>query len=138
MVVDASVVVKWFIEEPGSDRAADLLDQARAGHLALHAPELCVSEVANTIWKLVTHRLVLGRPEGHAVVHALGQLPLVSARTAHLIRRAYAVAVETGLTVYDALYITLAELQKCEMVTADRRLVGKIEGTAWKERVTIL
>ena len=136
--MDASVVVKWFIEEPGSDRAADLLDQARAGHLAMHAPDLCLSEVANTIWKLVSRRQVLGPTEGHAVVHALGRLPLVHAPTGRIIGRAHAVAVETSLTVYDALYIALAELRKCEMVTADRKLVQGLTGTAWEERVVML
>ncbi len=138
MVVDASVVVKWFIEEPGSDRAADLLDRSGTGRLTLHAPDLCLSEVANTIWKLVSRRRVLGSTEGHEVVHALERLPLVNAPTSRIIRRAYAVAIETGLTVYDALYIALAELRTCEMVTADRRMVRALSGTVWEERVVLL
>jgi len=34
------------------------------------------------------------------------------------------VAVERGLTVYDASYVVLAEAHEAPLVTADRRLVG--------------
>lgn len=47
IVVDASVALKWFIEEEGSDRAELLLD----GNTELVAPELIVAEVCNAAWR---------------------------------------------------------------------------------------
>jgi predicted nucleic acid-binding protein len=44
-VVDASVALKWALEEPGSDRAR-LLSSAR-----LEAPDLLPIECANVLWK---------------------------------------------------------------------------------------
>jgi predicted nucleic acid-binding protein len=49
LVIDASVALKWFIDEDGSDRAAALLD----GKELLIAPDLIVAEVCNAGWKAV-------------------------------------------------------------------------------------
>ena len=47
-VVDASVVVKWLVDEEHSERAVRLLDAA----LPLVAPELVFAEAANALWAL--------------------------------------------------------------------------------------
>ena len=49
VVIDASVALKWFVEEQGTDQAAALL----AGNDLLIAPDLIVAEVANAGWKAV-------------------------------------------------------------------------------------
>jgi hypothetical protein len=47
-VVDASVAVKWLIDEPLSAQAAKLVDD----ELALAAPELIYAEAANALWAI--------------------------------------------------------------------------------------
>jgi predicted nucleic acid-binding protein len=47
VVVDASVVVKWFIPEQGHANARELLLAARDRRVDLHAPDLLLAEVAN-------------------------------------------------------------------------------------------
>ncbi|MEM3995420.1 MAG: type II toxin-antitoxin system VapC family toxin, partial [Thermofilum sp.] len=49
-VVDASVVVKWFVEEEGSDRALEVRDRYVSGELKLIAPELLPFEVLNALY----------------------------------------------------------------------------------------
>lgn len=44
IVVDASVAIKWVVEEEGSDAAAALADQD------LTAPSLLMVECANVLW----------------------------------------------------------------------------------------
>ena len=46
-VVDASVAVKWLVEEPDSDAALALAESGEE----LHAPRLMASEVANALWR---------------------------------------------------------------------------------------
>ena len=46
LVVDASVAVKWFVEEDGRNQALQILDLGER-----EAPDLVVAEVANVIWK---------------------------------------------------------------------------------------
>lgn len=47
IVVDASVAVKWFVEEEGHQFALSLLEQ----HLVIIAPDLIFSETTNVLWK---------------------------------------------------------------------------------------
>ena len=44
-VVDASIVVKWFVEEKWSDEASSLLE----AEVTLIAPELLFAEVSNAL-----------------------------------------------------------------------------------------
>ena len=56
-VVDASVVVKWFVPEVHSDAARRLLTLSHE----YFAPDLLFAETANTIWKKIRR----GEPLGH-------------------------------------------------------------------------
>jgi hypothetical protein len=47
-VVDASVAIKWLVDEPGADIVTTLLD------CALAAPDLLGPECASVLWKKVT------------------------------------------------------------------------------------
>jgi len=48
LVIDASVAVKWVVEENGTPEVLALRQRAR-----LIAPELLVAECANILWKKV-------------------------------------------------------------------------------------
>ena len=47
LVVDASVVIKWFVAEPLSVEARRILDDYQAGTLSLVAPDLINAGVGN-------------------------------------------------------------------------------------------
>jgi predicted nucleic acid-binding protein len=55
-------------------------------------------------------------------------LPTVNAH--ELMDDALAIALATGRTVYDAIYVALAVRKKCQLVTADERLVNAL-ATHW-------
>ena len=118
-VVDASVAVKWFVQEPGSEAARAVLARGEP----LLAPDLIVSEVANTAWKKAA-RGEITRAHGERIVQAL---PLMLDRivpAAELVGRAYGLAVRHGHPVYDALYLALAERAEAQLVTDDARLIA--------------
>lgn len=129
LVVDASVAVKWFVCEEGSERALAL-----AGEDTLIAPELVVAEVANTLWKL-TARGVIGPPQAEAGVAELLSAYDELYPLGPLSSRAFGMAVALSHPVYDCFYLALAEIQRATLVTADRRLVAKVAGTPWQDRV---
>ena len=58
LTVDASIVAKWFLTEPQSKEALQLL----APRIRLHAPDILLVEYANTIWKKV-HRREISDPQ---------------------------------------------------------------------------
>lgn len=120
-VVDASLVVKWFIPEVHSDTARKWLD---ATHDFV-APDLILPEVANAIWKKV-RRGELSADEGHDLVADLATVALETVSMRGLISDAYAIAVATGTTVYDASYLTLAARLETEMITGDERFARRL------------
>ena len=61
LVVDASVVIKWHVEEVHSAAARELLDD---GGPEMHAPELLLPEVGNILWKKIRRAEVAGRVSG--------------------------------------------------------------------------
>jgi predicted nucleic acid-binding protein len=48
-VIDASVAIKWFVDEPDAPLAVTLRDAHIAGENALATPDLLVYEVANVL-----------------------------------------------------------------------------------------
>lgn len=126
LVIDAGVVVGWFVPEEhggpaGADDALRLLDLAVAGRLALAAPELVLAESANVLWKLARLR---GYPIGAAerAVHAILDVPLELHRHGRLLPDALEIAFRYQRTVCDSLYVALALRQHAPLVTTDRRL----------------
>ena len=62
VVVDSSVAIKWFVEEPYSVEAHRLLEGYQDGTLTLLAPDLLYAEVGNIVWK--KHRPGIKRTKG--------------------------------------------------------------------------
>jgi predicted nucleic acid-binding protein len=110
LVIDASIAIKWVVEEDGTDLALALRQKAR-----LIAPDLIVAECANVLWKKA-QRKELSNDEA--------LIELVPSRA--LMESATRLAIELDHPAYDCLYLALAVENGCRFVTADERLVHKI------------
>lgn len=130
LVVDASVAAKWFFDE---DRAAEALRVLDARH-RLHAPDFLLIEFDNLIWKRV-RRGEITAAEGRRTRRTLRRLPVEAHPSGPLLDLAYAVAVRTGRTVYDSLYVALAIVLKGRVVSADRRLCTALAGGPFSQYV---
>jgi predicted nucleic acid-binding protein len=127
MVIDASVALKWVVDEPGSDAAAALLDDMSAGALALLAPEHLVGEVANGLRKRVAQK-VLAAEDACAALDAIAHLELTFVGGAGRWFECLPAALTWGLTAYDALYLLVARDFNATLVTADERLATAATG----------
>ncbi|MCP5433230.1 MAG: type II toxin-antitoxin system VapC family toxin [Alphaproteobacteria bacterium] len=117
-VVDASVAVKWLVDEPFSDEAARLLDDG----IALVAPELVYVESANALWAM-HRRGDIGLSDFTEALSVLKAAPVaVPASMRQLAAPAGRLAVDLGHPVYDCVYLALALQEQCPVVTADPRL----------------
>jgi predicted nucleic acid-binding protein len=133
LVVDASVALKWFVEEDGSAAAAALLMSPEF----LVAPDLIVPELCNAAWKAVRAGAML--PEQHA--HAASRLAAAFdelAPTALLARRATELSRLLDHPAYDCFYLALSEQRDARLVTADRKLLQRIKATECEARVVDL
>lgn len=121
-VIDASVGIKLFVDEPDSplvDRLfARLVDSPPA---RFYVPDLFFAECANILWKYV-RRFDYPAGDARRSVADLRTFNLRSVSTADLIDVALEIALSFDLSVYDACYAGLARQLDLPLITADRRL----------------
>lgn len=119
--VDASLVIKWFVPEIHSEAARRWLD---ASHEYV-APDLLFPEIGNVVWKKVRRR-ELADVEARQLVMDLAHVAVETVSTQSLLQDALAVALTTGITVYDGMYLALAVRLETELITGDERFADKI------------
>ena len=126
-VVDASVLVKWFLHEKEGDRDRALA--SRDLHISrrstLFIPQLALLEVLNA----VRFSPKADEEDGEMALETLHDLHLET-RPAELdlLRKANAIAWAYKITIYDALYVALAEQVGYPLITADEVMVKKLKG----------
>lgn len=132
-VVDASVVVKLFLLEEGTEAVEQLLHS----EFLLMAPDLAAIEVANAVLS-AARRQSVDATVALEVVHRLeeGRILLVPSR--RFLARATEIALLLRHPIYDCLYLACAEERDAPLVTADRRFLQAVAGTAFADRVLLL
>jgi predicted nucleic acid-binding protein len=127
IVVDASLALKWVLEEPYSTEAHKLLENWGGQQNKLLAPALFLYEVANALSKRIQrHQLTLAQAK-ERLGFFLESGPLLQ-QIGAVHPRALELADRFRLpTAYDAHYLALAEFQQCEFWTADERLWNSVK-----------
>jgi predicted nucleic acid-binding protein len=125
IVADANVLIKWFVDEEDTDKAQVLLDQIAAGIYTLILPDLVYAEVGNIIWKKVNRKEIVPA-DAQLIVDSFFaadlEMEIVPART--LFIDSFRLAVTYQRSMYDSMYLALSLRERCQMVTADERLVN--------------
>ena len=120
-VVDASLAVKWLIDEDDSDKAHAALQSWVAQDMARIAPHLMPFEVANALHRRVLRgeltvgdsiRMIARLLESRLELHQPPGLHIRALQLASQLKQNAA---------YDAHYLALAESFGCELWTADER-----------------
>jgi len=122
-VLDASVVVKWFLPEPDAEAARRLRNRA----LDCIAPDLLLLEAPNVFWKHVV-RGNLDLATAREAVETLSAAPIRLWGAESLFVEAFRLATDTRRSVYDCTYLALAIRESCPLVTADRRFYDALKG----------
>lgn len=118
LVLDSSVIVKWFTKEEGSDKALDILDSFTEGTFSVVISELTFYEVANAL----RYKPDFSNEAVRRCVSSLLQLELeVRKLDDILLSETAKIAFGGGVTFYDAVPIGIAKIEKIHCVTADRK-----------------
>lgn len=127
-VLDTSVVVKWFSADGEDDLASALRlrDEILAGKLAVTVPDLLLYELANAL----RYNPNLTAADVKAAVASVVDMGFavrgLDSPDSHL-GRAVEIAFEGNVTVYDACFLALAELEGASLVTADYRFYERVK-----------
>jgi predicted nucleic acid-binding protein len=120
LVIDASVAVKWVVEEDGTAEALTVRRRAK-----VIAPELLTAECANILWKKV-QRDELSKDEALLAARLLQAAEIEFLLTRSLLEAATQIAIELSHPAYDCLYLALAAERDCRFCTADESFVRKL------------
>ena len=130
IAVDASVAVKWVVIEPLSAQARALVADSAAARRRLLAPPHFAGEVTNALhqrWRSGDPTKRLTDAETDAAIATFLQFRVEPRNPAGLYERALRLARDWHLaSVYDALYVVLAEIEGVELWTADSRLIREL------------
>jgi len=126
IVPDTSVVLKWYLheQEPEREQALALLRAYLVGQVRLQVPDLLLYEVANVL----RYKPGWDATRVNQAIESLFALGLeVAPVSLTLIQRAVALACGHDVAVYDAAFVALAEENDADFITADERLVRRMQ-----------
>jgi predicted nucleic acid-binding protein len=126
VVLDASVILKWLLEdparEPETEKAFVLVESVVSGRVEILQPAHWLAEVAAVAARLVPQTAI-----GDVEMLAAFEFPTTDSPS--VIRRATVLAIETKHHLFDTLYHAVAlEHDDSLLVTADDRYYGKADG----------
>jgi len=135
-VLDSSVIAALFFNDPCSESAERFV----LGLGTAYTLDLAVAEVSNVAWKRIKF---FG--EDYGKVKELLKMAVrfidevcVSFSSREIYEEALAIGVEISESVYDALFIALAEKLKVKLATCDEKLGNKLKNTRLREAVLVL
>jgi predicted nucleic acid-binding protein len=127
IVVDASVALKWvFADEELIATAKVLLDDNVEGWVDLITPNLFPYEIISGINVAVNRGGIITESLAYRAIHYITSLGIELRDFEDLVEPTFRMARQYGLTPYDCAYLALAEKEKCDLVTGDRKLFKSI------------
>lgn len=123
VVVDASLVVKWFITEEYSNLALEIRDRFVNGQLELLAPNLLHYEVLNALkysnlFSLDNLADAITSLENYGII----QVPL----NGDYAQKTMKLSVDHNISIYDAAYVGLTDVLGICAYSADKKLVDTV------------
>lgn len=119
LVIDASVAIKWVVQDADSDLARSL------ERSELVAPEFLRLECLNALWRRIIKGdlKAAGMPE---MLRLLDALPIQFWAIGQRLEEILRLSVLLEHPVYDCAYLALALAHDVPVITADRRFVSAV------------
>jgi len=135
-VPDASVAVKWFIEEKDSRPARRLRELFQQGRIDLDAPSLLKYEVASALRFHPVARFTPRQLRG--VIESLEGLQITREPSDSEWATTFTLSLENPISIYDAVYVAFAVHYHSQMVTADTTLATRLKSPETRQRAIML
>jgi len=121
-VVDACVGIKWYVPEIHKDAALRLHNPT----YRLHVPAFFLLELGNIVCKKL-RRGEISLEVSELIINEVQNVSLEWHQDEPLFPKAFQIANETGRSLYDCLYLSLAVSLDAQMVTADLRFYDALK-----------
>lgn len=128
LITDVSVAAKWVLRGPEEEfvsEARDLLLRLVMGKIQVIVPDLFWVELGSVLWKAVRAGRCT-RTVAESGLHEVKQQGLITASSHGLVEAAMDIALRFNRTVYDSIYVALAQRQTIQLITADEKLADAL------------
>ncbi len=129
LVLDSSVAVKFYVREEFHEEALDALAAAESGTVELVAPATLQPEFFNALWWKYRRGELSQDEVRQSWNRLLEDEPASLYAPEDLMPRAAEIVFDSGIIIYDALFLALAESTETVTLTADSKLLRALEGT---------
>lgn len=124
VVLDASVGIKWFLPENLSTEAHILFEKESI----FEVPDLFFIEID----AILSKRVRIGELKANKareIASVVRDISFLTTEYKALNNVALGIATAYYISLYDAVYLTLAVIKDTKMITADQKLVRAVEGS---------
>lgn len=124
VVLDSSVVIKWFSEEEGTSISLELREKYINGELIIVVPDLLLYEIANAL----RYNKLLKENDVQEAVESIIRLGIdIIVPTKEIMDLAISLAFKYNLTLYDSYFLATAKTLHFTCVTADENMYKKVK-----------
>lgn len=122
IVLDSSVLIKWFKQEEGTEKALQIREAYINEKIEVAIPDLVFYELSNVL----RYEESLNKQQVQKAVQSLREMEFqviapFEEYTDDMIER----SIQKDITVYDSAFYTLSKLLDAEMITSDQELNSK-------------
>lgn len=125
LLIDSSVAAKWFLPEPDSPEAKQLMHNVSAAGGKLIVLDLAKVEITNAIWKY-QHRKQITSNEATRLFLQLLRTPVATEAAETSLREGFEIAARYDRSVYDAVFVATARRLGLKGVTSDEPLYNAV------------
>jgi predicted nucleic acid-binding protein len=135
-LLDSSVILKWFRREETWREVALQLRQAYLdGQMLIYVPNLLIYEIANVL----RYKPDLTQQQVQEALMSLYDMQIrIVEISQELIKEAIHFAYFHDITVYDATFVAMAEYLKVLFITADEKLIQKLDKVSYVQHISNL
>lgn len=134
LVIDTSVIIKWFVNEDGHKEAIKLLDTSEQ----LICPDFALAETTNVLWRKTRINEIKLEQAKLAVEKMIGFFDEIIPCSSH-ITEAFSLAEQLDHSIYDCLFLALAnQNSKTVLVTDDVKFSTKCANAGFADKVRAL
>ena len=128
LTIDTSVALKLVLLEPGTPEVWAMVQSNEK----LIAPDIIHAEMANGLWANALSKRIM--PD-QAIELNMAWQPMIDEihDTAALTDHALKLSFALNHAIYDCLFLALAIRESAPLVTADKKFLSLLEGTAYRE-----
>ena len=129
IVVDTSVIIKWFFNDNEENAEAShlILKRFINNEIGIITPEIALFELAN----IVKNKIKTENNEmiGMEIIDRIYNLGIVFKVTKQVLKNAFGIALAIDESVYDCLFIATAEHFNSKFITDDKKLYLNYENS---------